>query len=68
MFKVLSQQLRGTLTSTFERHLTVEDYTSMDNIINNIRANSFLGKYHETKMGGGALEIISCAKIRAYST
>ena len=29
MFKVLSQQLRGTLTSTFERHLTVEDYTSM---------------------------------------
>ena len=30
MFKVLSQQLRGTLTTTFERHLTTEDLTDMD--------------------------------------
>ena len=29
-FKVLSQQLRNTLTTTFERHLTVEDFTDMD--------------------------------------
>ena len=33
----------------------------------NIQANSFLGKYHEMKMGEGAMEIISCTKIRAYS-
>ena len=30
MFKVLSQQLRGTLTMEFERHLTIEDFTDMD--------------------------------------
>ena len=29
-FKVLSQQLRGTLTTTFERHLIIEDFTDMD--------------------------------------
>ena len=30
MFKVLSQQVRGTLTMTFEIHLTIEDFTDMD--------------------------------------
>ena len=30
MFKVLSQQLQGTLTMEFERHLTIEDFTDMD--------------------------------------
>ena len=30
MFKVLSQQLRGTLTTVFERHLTIKDFTDMD--------------------------------------
>ena len=25
-----SQQLRGTLTTAFERHLTIEDFTGMD--------------------------------------
>ena len=30
MFKVLLQQLRGTLTAAFERHLAVEDFTDMD--------------------------------------
>ena len=30
MFKVLSQQLRGTLTTAFERHLTTEDFPDMD--------------------------------------
>ena len=29
MFKVLYQQLRGTLTTTFERHLTTEDFTDI---------------------------------------
>ena len=33
----------------------------------NIRVNSFLDKYDETKMGEGALKIISCTKIRACS-
>ena len=30
MFKVLSQELGGTLTTAFERHLTIEDFTDMD--------------------------------------
>ena len=30
MFKVLSQQLRGTLTTAFERHVTIEDFTDMN--------------------------------------
>ena len=29
-FKVLSQQLRGTLTTAFERHVKIEDFTEMD--------------------------------------
>ena len=30
MFKVSSQQLRGTLTTTFERHVTLEAFTDMN--------------------------------------
>ena len=30
MFKVLSQQLQGTLTTAFERHFTIEDFTDVD--------------------------------------
>ena len=30
MFKVLSQQLRGILTTAFERHVIIEDFTDMD--------------------------------------
>ena len=30
IFKVLLQQLRGILTTTFKRHLTIEDFTDMD--------------------------------------
>ena len=30
--KVLPEQLRGTLTSALERHLTIGDFTGMDNI------------------------------------
>ena len=29
MFKVLTQQLRGTLTMAFERYFTVQDFTDM---------------------------------------
>ena len=60
-----SPQLQGTLTTAFERHLTVENFTDMDQL--NIRVDSLLDKYDETKMGEGALEIISCTKIRACS-
>ena len=30
MFKVLSQQLQGTLTAAFERHFTIEDFIVMN--------------------------------------
>ena len=30
MLKVFSQQLRGTLTTAFERHLAIEDCTGID--------------------------------------
>ena len=30
MLKVVSQQLRGTLTMTFERNFVVNDFTEMD--------------------------------------
>ena len=30
MFKVLSKQLRGTLTTAFERHMTIKNFTDMD--------------------------------------
>ena len=30
MFKVLYQQLRRTLTTAFERHLTIKDFVDMD--------------------------------------
>ena len=55
-----SPQLQGTLTTAFERHLTLRTWI-------NIRVNSLLDKYDETKMGEAALEIISCTKIRACS-
>ena len=30
MLRVLFQQLRGTLTTAFERHLTTQDFTGMN--------------------------------------
>ena len=30
MFNVLSQQLRATLTTAFQRQLTIKDFTHMD--------------------------------------
>ena len=29
-FKVLSEKLQGTLTTGFERHITIKDFTDMD--------------------------------------
>ena len=49
MFKVLSQQLRGTLTTTFERHLQLKILLKWINT----RVNSLLGQNHEAKMGEG---------------
>ena len=54
LLKVLLQQLRGTLATAFERHLTVEDFMYVDNI----GANYFLANsYHETKMAKGARQL-----------
>ena len=61
MFKVLSQKLRGTWTTTFEGDLSVEDFTDMDQY----GCLFFLDKDHKTKTDEGALKIISCTKIRA---
>ena len=47
MFKLLSQQLRGTLTTAIERQISVEDFTDVDQ-------GSFLSKYLETKTDEGA--------------
>ena len=49
-----SQQLQGTLATAIERHLRAEDFMDMDQH----SVNSLLGKYHETKMSKGTLEII----------
>ena len=62
MFKVLSQQLRGTLRTAFERYFTVEDFKTWINI----HTNYFI-KDHEMKMGEDTLEIMSCTKIQASS-
>ena len=61
MFKVFSQQLRDTLMTLFVYALQLKILRTWINI----DANSFLGKYHEMRMGEVALEIISCTKIQA---
>ena len=65
MLKVLFQELRDTLTTAFERHVTVEDFPDVDQNT----CEFFLGYYyHETKMDEGACEVISWKKIRASSS
>ena len=64
MFNFLSQQLQGTLTKAFERHLIVEDLRTWINVT----ADSFLVKHHETKFDEGAWKIISCPKIQACTS
>ena len=59
MFKVLSQHLRGTLTTAFERLPAVEDFTEMDHHT----CEFFLGKYHGMKMWEGARKTVSCRKV-----
>ena len=61
MFKVFSQQLRDTFITVFVYALQLKILRTWINI----DANSFLGKYHEMKMGEVALEIISYTKIHA---
>ena len=59
-----SQQLRGELTTAFERHLQLTVLWTWINI----RANSFFGKFHEMTMGEGAIEIISSTKMQTCSS
>ena len=63
IFKVLSQQIRGTLTTAFERHLTAENFHTW------IKrgAISLLSKYLETTIDEGSWKIIIYTKIRACS-
>ena len=79
MFKVLSQQLRGTLTLTLKRHFTVEDFIEMDqlqckSILDQhtcktyIQQNSALVKHHETKIDEGVSKIKSSTKIQACTS
>ena len=60
MFKVRLQHLQGTLTTAFEKHFAVEDFTEMDQHTYQF----FLGKY-EMKMGEGVRKTIICTKVRA---
>ena len=48
----------------FERHVTVEDFTDMDQDTCLFFHQDF-SKHHETKINGGALKIITCQKIRS---
>ena len=49
----------------WQRHLEVTLQLKNLGTWNNEHANSFLGKYHEMKMGEGVLQIISYTKIPA---
>ena len=79
MFKVLSKQLWGTLTTTYERHFANEDFTEMDQhtcklIMNQhrcktyVQQNCFLVKHHVVKIGEDACKIVSCTKIQACTS
>ena len=64
-FQLCSKFFLNNYEAHWQRHLK---YTLQMKILRtwiNIDANSFLGKYHEIKMGEGALKIISCTKIQA---
>ena len=56
--KLFPRQLGNTLTTTFERHFTVEDFTEMLNV----GANSFLVKHHEMKIEEGVHGKLSVAQ------
>ena len=56
-----SQQLRNALTKAFERHLTVEDFTDMDQH----KCQFFLGQISWNENGQRCLGIIRCIKVRA---
>ena len=60
MFKVLSQQVRITLTKAFEKHLAIEELPTRINI----RASSFAVKHHEMETDKAASKIISYTKIQ----
>ena len=64
IFKVLSRQLRSTLTTAFERHLTVA--AARYPPLKFYGHGSTLGKCYETKIDKGTWKLICCTKIWAY--
>ena len=46
------------MTTAFERHLVVKDFTEMDQHVCSLS----LDKYYEQKMGEGAQKTVSCTK------
>ena len=67
IFKVPSQQWRGTLTTAFERYLTVKNFPDMDKNTCQF-LHQRLSKHHKAKINEGALKIITCKKIRPHSS
>ena len=63
MFKVLSKQLRGTLTTAFERHMTVKNFTDMDHH----RCQLFLDLTSLKKIDKSTWKIFIYTRIWAYS-
>ena len=61
IFKVLSRQLRSTLTTAFERHLTVA--AARYPPLKFYGHGSTLGKCYETKIDKETWKIICCTKI-----
>ena len=58
-----SRQLRGTLTTAFERTLQLEILRALIKM----PINFSLDKYDKTKMGDGVLQVISCTKMSVGS-
>ena len=57
------EHLNDNYEAHWQRHLKNTLQLKILRIWINVHADSFLDKYHEIKMGEGAVEIISCTKI-----
>ena len=66
-FKLCSKFFLNNYEAHWRRHLKDTLQLKILRTWTNIHVNSFLGKYHKWKMGGVAIEIISCTKIWACS-
>ena len=67
-FQLCSKFFLNNYEAHWQRHLKDTLQLKILRTWINIHTNSFLDKYHEIKMGEGALQIISCTKIRACSS